>query len=229
MAVRFDAATDAYTTSIGVGAPTGSTYTASCWIYLTTDRNAFSGPWGLATNVSNYIQADTDTDGTTLKIWSATASFTVRALTLATWYYLAVVVNGTANCTSYISEGTAEALVTASSVAMGAPNAPQRLSIGDGFPGNGEWWNGRVAAFKLWDAALTQAEIEAERVSVGPVRGSSLLRYHPFVVADTLDYSGNGNTLTAGGTATATEAGPPIPRGATPIFRSSARPRAANF
>ena len=62
----------------------------------------------------------------------------------------------------------------------------------------------------MWTAALSQAEIGAERDLDGVARTSNLWAYYSFRDGpQTNDESGNGRTLTAAGTLTA-EAGPPV-------------------
>lgn len=206
MAARFDAATDAYRATTGL--PTGGTYTVTCWANLLVDRDDYSGVWGLDDGVASGLWLQTDSDGTTLGVFDTPAAthLGATAVTVGTWYRVAVVVNGT-SVTTHI--GAAGAALTTSTATLAPLSSPSRLAIGDeGFSG---WLNGRVAAFKLWGAALSADEAALELEQYTPRRAANLLRWHPFVAAETVDYSGNGNALTAGGTGTTTEDGPPIP------------------
>src|SRR5690606_37514347 len=83
------------------------------------------------------------------------------------------------------------------------------LRIGQS-PWGGEWLNGRMAAVKIWTAALSANEIQAERDYTSPLRTSDLRAWYPFEVAETTDHSGNGETL-SGGSSPSTEPGPGIP------------------
>ena len=118
----------------------------------------------------------------------------------------AAVMNGT-SWTLYT--GTDPGALTASSATRTALSTPTSLRIGNERTDT-EFWNGRVANFKRYTAALSQTEIQYELLQYQPTRTANLLDYFHFVNAETVDYSGNANTLTAGSTATATEAGPPI-------------------
>lgn len=204
MSVRFDAIGDRYTATTGL--PTGNAYTVTCWAYIVTDRNSYSGIFSLSD-----LLCTTDVDGTSLKLWDTTnysgGQWTSTALTAATWYRIGVVVNaGAASLYSGIATGSLSVTTVAN---FTTPNPPTELVIGsDIFD---EWWNGRVGSFKLWNAALTATEVAAELAQFNPVRTTSLLRVHNFKTAGTGDDSGNGRTLTAGTTATTTEADPPIP------------------
>ncbi|MDR7559462.1 MAG: hypothetical protein QN141_13350, partial [Armatimonadota bacterium] len=93
----------------------------------------------------------------------------------------------------------------------------------------GEWFNGRMACVKAWTAALTVAELEAERWYAMPVRRADLWYCNPMegpASAFTQDYSGNGNTLTASGTLTL-EDGPPVAWAPRKLWRGWSRPAGA--
>lgn len=206
MAARFDASTDVYSATTGV--PGGTAWTATCWAYITTDRNAFSGALSVMNSGNtDGVAIETATDGTTWGAFDATTSVGTFAASVGAWSKLAVAVNGTS--VTFYAAAAGNALTAASGTLAGGGVTPGRFWVGDDSAGG--WLNGRVAAVKLWGATLTQAEIEHELGQYIPRRIANLVRWHPFVVAETTDYSGNGNSLTAGGTATTTEDGPPIP------------------
>lgn len=63
--------------------------------------------------------------------------------------------------------------------------------------------NARFCYVKIWDAALSLSELQAERVTGSPVRTSNLNRYHRLETnTDTSDYSGNGRTCVIDGATT---------------------------
>lgn len=68
----------------------------------------------------------------------------------------------------------------------------------------------RICFVKVWDAALSLAELQAERARGVPVRSSNVNRYHRLETGtDTTDYSGNGRACTINsGTTEGTE---PVP------------------
>jgi hypothetical protein len=231
MSVRFDGtANTPYTATTGL--PSTSVVTVTFWARIVVDRNAFSGLCAVAASVggASVFMTQTDSDGTTLRMWDTAASLGSQAMTVGTWYQLAYVVSG-ANASFY--SGPASTL-NVSSTASFAPtgSTPGYLSIGrDQF--SGDYLNGGIAAFKMWNAGLNATEVAAELAQFAPVRSANLLRYHPFHVAETTDYSGNSNTLTAGTTAATTESDPPIPEvaGVTPrlVVRSQAVMRSSSF
>lgn len=99
--------------------------------------------------------------------------------------------------------------------ATGSDNADTSgdLCIGDwDATDNGDEWQGRFAAVKLWDAALTVAEIQQEMRQYLPHRTTNLLGFFPLTTIgdDEIDFSGNGKTLTVTGSPVTID-GPPIP------------------
>lgn len=205
MAVQFSADNQAYTATTGLP---GSTYTVLAWVYLSVDRNASSTMWTHGSG-SNGHNIWTSADGTTLAFDSAGGSFTAGSLTVGAWTKVAFTANGTTGTIYSAADGAALAstgtgtipTVTFTNIFIGAfSNAT-----------SGFWLNGRIADFKVYTAVLTLSEMEAELAQYTPVRTANLLRYHPFHVAETTDYSGNGNDLSAGTGAT-TAADPTTPQ-----------------
>ena len=209
MAVRFDAESEAYTATTGL--PAGTVYTVTCWLWLAVDRDAKSAAWVLAdTATPDAATANTilgtQANGTTLELESFTAGAVGSALGVGAWHKVGVVING-ATAQLYTA-AAADALVLTSTSSFTPPATNGGLWIGRS-AWTGEWFNGRVASWKMWAAALTQGEIETELATWVAARTANLLRNHKFQTAETTDYSGNGNTL-AGGTGASTEADPPI-------------------
>lgn len=206
MAVRFDAA-ESYNVTLSLGSQ--SAYSFTCWAYIATDRNNYSAVWSFDSNLDGTaFILQTDVDGTTMKVYDDNVgNFIVTGpnMTTGTWYFFAVTVSGTSG-TLYYRTASASTLSTATWT--GAARTITRVLVGD--DRYTEWWNGRVAAFKFWQAGLTQAEVERESLQYVPHRTANIRLWLPFVRAETTDYSGNGHTL-SGGATTTTEDGPPIP------------------
>lgn len=202
MAVRFDAANERYL----AGGISGAVATITCWARIAVDTNAFANIWVLynGSEVTTEAGLGTDSGGTQMLLFdSAFTTMTGPNMTVGTWYCFAAVMNSTAWDLYY---GTSPNGLTLVSNTMVALSSPASMTISH----NPELINGNVANFKVWTAALTQAEVEAELAQYQPIRTANLLRYHPLVNAELVDYSGNGNTLTAGAGTPTTEAGPPI-------------------
>ncbi|MEV7011536.1 LamG-like jellyroll fold domain-containing protein [Streptosporangium sp. NPDC051022] len=208
MAVRFSASGQNYTRSLSLGSQTQ--WTVSCWVKITTDRNAYSTVWGLDDGSTlDYYILQTDADGTTILLLDdADNTFGSRALTVGTWYYVGVSVNG-ANGTM-VSRAAGDTSFTVSTwTTAAASTSLQNFRLGDAIFTD-EWLNGCLAAVKVWSGAtLTQAELEAEAWTYQPRRTAGLQAWYPLTRAETTDYSGNGRTLSGGSGAT-TEDGPGI-------------------
>jgi hypothetical protein len=160
--------------------------TVTLWGTLAVDRNALSFPLVIADTGGNYtVCLSTESNGTVLKIWDGsfnTGSTASRTLTAGTsWFRAAVVVNSTTSSTFYHGDGTPSSALTSGSQTTSAgavwDNTPNVLALGQYATGWG--WNGRVAAVKVWSAALTASEIAAEFQRYRPVRRSGLIRWYP--------------------------------------------------
>jgi hypothetical protein len=214
MAVRFDASGEDYTSTSSP--PSGSAFTVICWAKVSTDRNTWSAAWSSDSSTSNYSYLSTDSDGTTMKWWTQVSgnerTISGPNMTAGTWYRFAAVCNGT-DATLYYGSGLG-ALSSASAANWVTLSTSTTFRIGAD-PFSGEWLNGCIANLKHYSTNLTQAEIERELLQYMPERTTNLVRWHPFLTNETVDYSGNARTL-SGGTGTAREDGPPIPWLASP-------------
>jgi hypothetical protein len=200
--------------SASTGVPAARIWTATCWVYLTGDRNDYSNAFAISDG-TNYISAGFGLSGTIRYCgWEGgDLVATTNAVNAAegSWTRLAVVCDGTI-VKLYWGDETGD-LYTRSATGT-PPTTPSVVYVG------ADQWttsylNGRVAGFKLWQAALSETEVAAEFTQYAPVRTTNLLRRHDFLVAPTAGYadqSGNGfSALAANGTAPALVAGPNIP------------------
>lgn len=207
MSVRFDTSTESYTRAIALGATTQ--YSITCWLKISVDRNALSAVWGLDnTFASAYAILQTNTDGTTLLHSDGVGNHTLGALTVDTWCYVGIAINGVNGTAVLRRAGDVSATVTTWTNGEASANADTLRICGSVFAG--QFLNGCIAAFKVWTGVtLSQAELEAEIWTYMPQRTSGLRAWYPFLTASTVDYSGNGWAL-SGGSGTTTEDGPPI-------------------
>lgn len=201
MAVRFSAANQRYL----AGGFSGTVVTILCWARIATDTDASADIWVLYNGTETTTEAGLGTagDGTSMLLFDPTTSISGPVMTVGTWYCFAAVLNGTAWSLYY---GTDPQSLSTASGTKTAISSPASMTISQAV----EPWNGNVAAFKMYTAALSLAEVQNELTQYQPVRTANLLRYHPFVNAELIDYSGNGNALTAGAGTATTEPGPPI-------------------
>lgn len=208
MAVRFDAQADTLTRTASL--PAISAFSACGWT-----RASAAGGSGLelvcalaTTDLSGHILISREGTAIWMEIAGQAGSSLITGANNGVWFFWAMTnASGTNNFKGYAALASADGLSTVSR--NGATFTPQQmlLSINDA----AYYFNGVHAALKVWDAVLTQAELEAERWSYAPVRRANLHLWTPLVDTDnsTRDYSGNGRNWTAGGTLTS-EDGPPI-------------------
>jgi hypothetical protein len=236
MAVRFDAGTDVYTATTGL--PSSSTvWSMTMWALMAVNRATYCGfldmPQTTGADAATWQYPGVGGNGTTIiGAFSDATEISSPAvdMTVGTWFRIALIRASATSATLYRGAfGSPLTATTDAAMSTNITGTPAKLWLG-GDSYSAEWWNGRLANVKLYNAALTQAEVETELGQYVPVRTANLLRWHPMIGAETTDRSGNGNTLTAGSTAANTEDGPPIPwmvmAAPQPM---TARRRAANF
>lgn len=210
MAVRFNGAGEYLL--YDAGAPSGA-LTMMAWFYATnvnTDNQCLF--WAGSDSASNaaaitfYLgitngQVDlyslaSGARGTADTVWSAN-----------TWYHFCFAGSTTANAaaTVYLNGVDDNGPWTNGAGTYSAG----RVQIGND-PFTSDQFDGRVAAFKVWNATLTTAEIQNEMRFYTPQRLANLYQWAPLVNHSNLvDYAGNARSFSAGGTLS-TEDGPPI-------------------
>jgi len=241
MAVRFDMLTDAV--SVTSGLPTAASYTLTMWAYLEVNRNAYSNPLEMKSSATDGLgdamYLGTGVDGVSMGAATNSNSTATVTLSVGTWYRLAVVVSGT-SLTMYCAPVGVDMTLAAykkNVTAAALPASHAKMWLGkDEYEG---WWNGRIAAFKMWSGALSEAQIVDEFTQFAPKVTSGLVRYHRFsttsLAADAPSPGGTAD-LVAGSTAIATAADPAgIPESAGGVAPTIKRPyraavaRAANY
>lgn len=206
MSVRFSASSQHYESTVGL--PASSTYSVTLWGYMTNDRNDYSCIWAIenaATSGTSYVTLQAEADGTQFSVFSSlNGGQFITNMVPGGWFRLGLSVNAGAGTVYY---GAPTGALSTTAFTIGAPAGLNRMFLGS--DSYGEWWDGRIAAVKMWQAALNATEIAAEFDSYDAVRTSNLLRTHKLQAPSTADDSGLGNTLT-GGSGASTEADPPI-------------------
>ena len=128
-----------------------------------------------------------------------------------TWVHLAVRRNGTA--LQVLFDGVQQINLSAS---VGARSAATEFQFGNAsnFGGGSSLQSlGRIAGVKHFDAALSDAEVRGEMVSLIPKRYSNLVSWWPMLAGErTRDYGPNQRSWTEGGTLS-DAVSPPVPWG----------------
>jgi len=152
--------------------------TMLCWARIVTDRNTYSAILTVEYGVDHsteYNELVTDSDGTTLvmcdhgSLWS-----TVGTMVVGTWHKVAFVITaGHVDC-YFGTEGTAGVTRTVNASISNVTSVDYQ-GVGSSNYASAEWFNGRLSGVRVWNAALTEAEIEAEFASETPVRSADIL------------------------------------------------------
>lgn len=226
MAIRFDASTDG--TTVAATFATSGVYTLCGWLYMVVDQNAYSGVASIESATSPTCSLSTVADGTSLTAWDTAGTepgnLAGANVAVETWYRWAITV---AAGTTALYTGTATGALAKVSKAQTQNTAPTRVAFSKSV--FGDWFNGRLAAVKAYNAQLSDAAVQLELGQNMPVQFASLKGWWP-LVQDLNDYSGNGLHMVAGSTATTIEADPPIPWTVQPPPQPLvARRRAANW
>lgn len=196
------------------GLPVTRSWTITCWFHLDTIR-ATTQPILSMESAAEYAGLWVVYDAGFWRlayVWSGDDSPRTSggAVDADTWYRVALVINGT-NATLY--QGTAEEPLTVytNTAEFELPTGAMTLYLGSSAAlGSDGWPDGRIAAVKMWDEALSiPSEVDFELRCYLPIRTDNIDRWYPLVDSDDLmDYSGHGYALTGSGMSTG--GGPPI-------------------
>jgi hypothetical protein len=162
----------------------------------------------------------TPSDGTSLTIWTPSGfGATIATLVANTWFFWAVVANGSGAgaVTGYYAARGANTLASQSQT--GANFTPDRMQLGN--DQYSEFFNGRIERVCVWDAVLTPAQLLNQMKRTIPIQTTNINIWSPMVGTTAanaaLDKSGNGRNWTATGTIDI-ENSAPVPWGAEPII-----------
>jgi hypothetical protein len=200
MSVRFDASGDQYSASTGLP---GTSFTAVWWARIAVDRNAYSTMVAFDNNTEDQVLAvQTDSDGVSPYLWLkphgtgfAEASPSL-SMAVGSWYRFAIVRSGSA-ITFYAAPVSGS--VSIGNATLSGSLGITRMRVAHSVVSN-EWLNGNIANLKVYNSALSQAEIITEWSNWQDQKGG-ILRHHTWRnAAETVDYSANGHVLTSGGT-----------------------------
>ena len=220
MAIRFDASADRLARTSGVLDYNG-TYTWMAWIRFNSDLNAYGHMFGINRNDAaanyDYVGLNGSGDGliTLVDIGGAYTEQTGSNLTAGTWYHICAVRASTTSLAIYLN-GTLDSTNTRS---VSGRSASTRMEIGGFSTSDFDRTDIRATAVKIWNTALTAAEIAQEIYRITPAQFTGLWLWSPLIgsTTDIGDYSGNARDWTAGGTLTV-EDGPPVSWGGRPIW-----------
>lgn len=187
--------------------PSHTSMTLAFWVYLVADVGNYT-PFFYRTNNGPrpYLFVGPDASGTLLQLDVDSVIVKGTDLALATWYHVAMTASGASHVV-YLNG------VTDITVSNSWTPTNDMFMLGNDDDIDAQSMSARMAAVKIWGAALTQAEVQQEMRSFAPHRTEGIDCWLPCVDKvvnnNALDYSGNGHHFTISGALT-TEDGPPI-------------------
>lgn len=195
------------------GLPVTRSWTLTCWFYLDVRRNV-TQPLVSMESATEFARLAIVNDSGTWRLsyaWSGGTQILGAEVIPGFWQQAAVVVNGP---DALLYHGVPGDVMVSylNTDDFVLPTGALTMFFGrSSLLGSDGWSDGRIAAVKMWDAALSvPTELDYEFRSYLPVRTANLDRWYPLLSADDpVDYSGNGHVLTGSGSTTAE--GPPLP------------------
>ena len=204
-AVRFDA--DGEQPWVQLGASLESGFTIAGWVYMSVDCGDYTTLFDVDDGTTTewvLLQSDSGGDAMRADVSDA-VNGSATALTISTWYFVALWFSGTQAGWYYAALADPTLTAGGSTATTGGETGIDYVRLGESIYG-GEWFNGRIQGVKLWDVVLTEPQLEDERTQLDPVKTSDIVSsWRLASQTDTTDYSGS-NTLSAMTGAT-TEAG----------------------
>ncbi len=213
MAWRFDAATDRVVVPSGW---TGSVATILLWFRRETDRGAGSNPWRAWSNAagggSTVAGIGSDGGGDNIVTFDSAFANLAGPPMDGTWRALALVMNGTAWA---LHHGTDPNSLTKVTGTRANATSPGSWTLSD----NPDFLSGDIAAVKLFQRALSDAEVAAELATYSQVSSTNLL-FRGTLKTSSLTPE-TGTTMTAGATAVTVVDGPPALETITGVLSAS--------
>ena len=200
MSIRIDSDTDRAQVALWATAAntTGNPWTVMGWIKIINDRNTFSSLFSLGSGGTDFV-AQLGADGTTLNFYDGGAyDAETFALSVGTWYHIAMTRANSGGGMAVYVDGT---LRISNSNFNALTGSPPTLSLGYDLFG-GDWLDGELCDFRVWQSELTVGEIATEKASATPVKASPWAYWRLAAAASAAtDGSGNGHSLTVSGLA----------------------------
>jgi hypothetical protein len=204
--------------------PAVSPFTASWWVKLAASVVNRNNPFTIYADSSNYIYFQTRGDnGSLFQIQFAGNGSNVLDVVdvgVGNWYFMALTVSGTAINVYYAAESAASLSVVSTSASSASWWTPAHMRLSQR-PDTFGRINGTLASVKIWSAALTQDQLEIERLLYRPVYTDNLHMWTPIVDlgADRIkDYGGSARDWTSNGASLVDEDGPPLMWGSSSLL-----------
>lgn len=205
MSVRFDASADYLRRTTAGIAASGANLSGCLWCKRKVDTGAFATALYLVVPTSSQLELwlETETGGDRMDFYELPATESAISggtLTIDTWFFYGFTRSNTSRSLYRGSEAGGTLTKATNGDTRTVTNSVNTLYIGNDV--YTEPFNGEIAYVRLWDAVLSDADMDAEWRSATPVRATNLRGDWRLASAATAttDSSGNSLTLTVGGT-----------------------------
>lgn len=198
MSVRVDSNTDRLERSLWATAnvPTANPWTIMGWFRIINTRAGTDATlFQLGAGGNDYYVQLAASDGHTLEFYDGGGyDSETFALTVGTWYHLAVTRNTSSGAMSVYVDGTLR-------VSNSQFNALGGVLLTIGYdPSGGQWSDCEFCDFRVWQVELTSGEVATEKASTTPVKASPYVVYRLANAATAAtDSSGNSRSATISG------------------------------
>lgn len=189
-----------------------SAWTVFCRARVVVDRNEYSTFFEVSDgSTSAYYQVGSNGTGLEMDVHTPGGVAPVSSYTasVGTWFDFCVTRSGT--LTKAYAGTVGGALDVSTDGDAGTASTAHRLFIGWSESWAGEWFSGDIGGVKVWNAALSQAEVVAERDYYRAVRTSGLIGEYLMDGPSLDNLASASNDLTQRTTMPALVAGPSVP------------------
>jgi len=203
MALRFNNSADYLERTTGI--PAYNSFTIIAWVMKSGSTAGLAVLFLVAENAGGVAYlVGIDPSSGVIVLQGGDTDYSTVPLDVGAWYHVALTSDGS-GLTVYLDGNNAV------SVPHGTIT-PTRIQIGNQSE-NGTYFDGRIAALKIYNRAMVRGEIQAELSQYLPIHTSGLNSWQPMAdesaSSAVKDNSGAGNDFTLNG-AIATEDGPPV-------------------
>ncbi len=201
MTVRFNGTGDGIRLSTS-SPPSMTALTVVWWRKVVTQNDSTSRTELFIERTGDFATARHTVTGTNVNQWGApggsAGSFSPsEPEDNGTWVMFAHVCNGTGSNGSQLYSWASGAADGSYKLAQSTHSGGATINIWGIGDYGGEYRDGEYCFVKIWGAALSLSELQAERIQGKPVRTSNVWAYHRLSSSsDSSDGSGNGRTLT---------------------------------
>jgi Concanavalin A-like lectin/glucanases superfamily len=202
--------------------PFMTNFSVGLWAKCSVNRGTTTTIFGLRDSggTGNAI-AIGSTNGVAVMLETASTDTNMITMVVGSWYWFGATCSLVASqlvCTAYWTPAGGGTLSTATATDTTVTASDQADSMWLGSDVSGNFFNGDLQYVKIWDAILTQAELQNEVFHGQPQRTDNLNAFYPLLAANTptdptgtinAGFPGNQNNVYVNTAAAATEGGPP--------------------